>query len=69
VKKKLKSFLLLDTERPAFCGPFLCPWMDGMTQGAMDGGAAMPWMDGMTQGAMDGGASMFVDELCDVRGS
>jgi hypothetical protein len=37
---------------------FLCPWMDGMQQGARDGGAAMPWMDGMQQGARDGGAAM-----------
>ena len=37
---------------------FLCPWMDGMQQGAKDGGAAMPWMDGMQQGAKDGGSSM-----------
>ena len=36
---------------------FLCPWMDGMQQGAREGGAAMPWMDGMQQGAREGGAA------------
>jgi len=30
--------------------------MDGMQQGAREGGAAMPWMDGMQQGAREGGA-------------
>ena len=33
--------------------------MYGMTQGAMEGGAAMYRMYGMTQGAMEGGAAMY----------
>ena len=33
--------------------------MDGMTQGARDGGVSMSRMDGMTQGARDGGVSML----------
>jgi len=32
--------------------------MDGIPQGAMDGGAVMSRMDGIPQGAMDGGAVM-----------
>jgi len=32
--------------------------MDGMQQGAREGGAAMSWMDGMQQGAREGGAAM-----------
>jgi len=35
---------------------FLCPWMDGMTQGAREAMRLCPWMDGMTQGAQDGSA-------------
>jgi uncharacterized protein YodC (DUF2158 family) len=34
---------------------FLCPWMDGIPQGAKDGGVVCPWMDGIPQGAKDGG--------------
>ena len=41
--------------------------MYGMTQGAMEGGAAMYRMYGMTQGAMEGGAAMPMDGRYDAR--
>ena len=36
---------MLGVKAASFEAAFLCPWMDGMPQGAMDGGVAMS-MDG-----------------------
>ena len=40
-------------------GPFLCPWMGGIPQGAMDGGADMYRMYGIPQGDREGDADMY----------
>ena len=40
----------------------ICPWKDGIAQGAKDGGVHMSMNDGIAQGARGGGVHMSMND-------